>query len=89
MFDKIQLRWDKELLSKPYPGVGKSASVTYILNSSGQVARITSVTGNAGKVGEEVCVTAITASAPYAKWPADMRAALGDEQELTITFYYQ
>lgn len=89
MFDKIQFRWEKELENRIYPGAGKSVAVTFIMDASGEIRRIKNVDGDAGKVGEKVCVTAITSDAPYGKWPADMRAALGDEQELTITFIYQ
>lgn len=89
MYEKIQARWENELKSRIYPGAGKRAIITFIMDSSGEIRRIKKVDGNAGKRGEEACVTAITAGGPYGKWPADMRATLGDEQELTITFNYQ
>lgn len=89
MFDKIQFRWEKELEAKRYPGAGKSVTVTFIMDSSGEIRRIKAVDGDAGKAGEEACVTAITSDAPYGKWPADLRAAFGDEEEIKISFYYQ
>lgn len=89
MFDKIQSRWEKELLYKQYPGAGKSTCVTFILKSSGEVSQVKSAKSDAGRIGEEAAVDAITYSAPYPIWSAGMRAALGDEQELTITFNYQ
>lgn len=89
MFDKIQSRWEKELLYKQYPGTGKSTCVAFVLHSSGEVSQVKSVKSDAGRIGEEAAVDAITYSAPYPIWRADMRAVLGDEQEVTITFYYQ
>jgi len=89
MFEKLQFRWENELKSRIYPGAGKHAIITFIMDSSGEIRRIKKIDGNAGKRGEEACVTAIKSAAPYGKWSADMRADLGDEQELTINFYYQ
>lgn len=88
MFQKIKISWDKERMGKRDPGAGKSTSVTYVLASSGQVLRIKKVSGDAGNVSEEACITAIKSSAPYGVWSADMRATLGDEQEITLPFYY-
>jgi len=89
MFDKIQARWEKELLYKQYPGAGKSTCVTFILKSSGEVSEVKSVKNDAGRIGEEAAVDAIIYSAPYPIWSAGMRAVLGGDQELTLTFYYQ
>ena len=35
------------------------------------------------------CASAITDRAPYGPWTEDMKAMLGDQQEMTFTFYYQ
>jgi len=36
-----------------------------------------------------VAPTAITDRAPYGTWTDDMKAVLGEQQEMTFTFYYQ
>jgi hypothetical protein len=34
-------------------------------------------------------MSAITKPAPYGPWTDDMKAVLGEQQEMTFTFYYQ
>jgi hypothetical protein len=38
---------------------------------------------------ERACMSAITDRAPYGEWTDDMKAVLGEQQEMTFTFYYQ
>lgn len=90
IFDKIQASWEAYLQTVPYPGVGKKVVVTFTLASNGGVTEIKSVEGDADEKGKAICVTAVTAGAPYEKWPDEMRAKLGaDKQDITITFYYR
>lgn len=90
MINTVQEQWEKNLLNtRTYPDSGKHVTITFRLNSEGQIDRIVSVEGDAGVSAERNCTKAITARAPYGKWSEDMRAKLGDEQEMNFTFYYQ
>ncbi len=87
--DTIQAEWDDVAYnSGVHPPTGSHVSVTFVLNSEGNIPKIVKVEGNAGMVGEEMCVTAIVRPTPYAKWTSDMVASLGNEQQLTFAFYY-
>ena len=77
------------LESKYYPGSGKSVRVVFKLNRKGKVFKIVRIDGDAGYLAETVCAKAITSHASYGVWPDDMIAKLGEEQEMTFTFYYQ
>jgi hypothetical protein len=87
---KVQRRWEKALANaRNYPAIGSSVVVTFVMNSSGAVTRIVSVESAAGESAINPCVGAITESAPYGPWTDAMKTALGQEQQLTFTFYYQ
>ena len=90
VIQKIDARWERDLLdSKVYPPIGSSVTVAFVLDMQGKVARIKEVKNESSKAAMAACIRAITASAPYGVWTADMRAALGDEQEMTFTFTYR
>ena len=59
------------------------------MDSKGLIARIVNVDSTAKDAAERACMSAITDRAPYGEWTDDMKAVLGEEQEMTFTFYYQ
>jgi hypothetical protein len=59
------------------------------MDSEGKIARIVNVDSTANETASRACISAITDRAPYGAWPDDMRAVLGEQQEMTFTFYYQ
>jgi hypothetical protein len=63
--------------------------VKFILNSEGKIARIVNVDNHSTDSGAGACVSGITDRAPYGPWTDDMKASLGEEQELTFAFHYQ
>lgn len=90
LIETVQIQWDRILIqSRVYPSSGTKVVVKFILNQKGEVARIIGVDGTAGEQGQRACVSAITARSPYGDWTSDMVAVLGEEQEMTFTFYYQ
>jgi len=90
LIETVQTQWDRILLqSRVYPGSGTKATVKFILNSKGEISRIISVDGTAGELGLQNCVSAITDRAPFGDWSDDMITMLGEEQEMTFTFFYQ
>lgn len=90
MIEAVQLEWDRILVeSRNYPGSGTYVSVKFILQNEGRVARIVEVDNHSTEQGSRSCVSAITNRAPYGPWTEDMKAVLGEQQEMTFTFYYQ
>jgi hypothetical protein len=90
MADAVQAEWDNLLNnSNSLPPSGTYVTVTFHLNSDGNIAKIVKVEGNAGDLGQKYCESAITDRASFGKWTSDMVAMLGTEQELTFTFYYE
>jgi hypothetical protein len=92
LIDTVQAQWDK-LLSNAgsLPSPGTHVVVTFRLKSDGTVSEILKVDGDAGKLGETYCASAITipgTSPGYGKWTDDMIAMLGEQQDLTFAFYY-
>lgn len=90
MIDAIQFQWERLILNlSAMPAGGTNVSVKFVLNSEGNISAVVSVNGTANETATRACVSAITERAPYGSWTDDMRAALGDKQEMTFTFYYQ
>lgn len=90
LIETVQIQWDRILIqSRVYPSSGTTVIVGFILNQKGEITRITSVEGTSGDLGKQSCVSAITNSAPYGEWTQDMINVLGEQQQMTFTFYYQ
>jgi hypothetical protein len=92
MIEAIQARWDDLIAaSRHYPQQGSRVSVTFVMDSAGKIANIRSVDGDAGELATNWCVTAISPSQDfsYGLWTDDMKAVLGEKQELTFTFLYR
>lgn len=90
MIDSVQIQWERILIdSKVYPPSGSSATVKFVMNNEGNISRIVNVESNSSESARRACVSAITDRAPYGAWTDDMKALLGEQQEMTFTFYYQ
>ncbi|MEN9841745.1 MAG: hypothetical protein RL376_1545 [Verrucomicrobiota bacterium] len=90
LIDAVQAQWERLIMrSAYYPVSGSLVRVVFKLNAQGEVAEIVSVGGGGGELAQRLCVSAISERAPYGEWTEDMRAALGKEQELGFTFFYQ
>jgi len=92
MIEAIQARWDDLIAaSKHYPTQGSRVSVSFVMDSEGKIASIRTVDGDAGELATNWCVTAISPSQDfsYGIWTDDMKAVLGEKQELTFTFLYR
>jgi len=90
MIDTVQIQWERILVeSKIYPPSGTTVTVKFVLDSEGKIARIVNVDNHSTEQGSRACVSGITDRAPYGPWTDDMKAILGEQQEMTFTFYYQ
>jgi hypothetical protein len=90
MIEAVQIQWEKLLVeSKVYPSSGSTVTVKFIMDSAGKIARIINVDSTANDSASRACMSAITDRAPYGDWTDDMKAVLGEQQEMTFTFYYQ
>lgn len=90
LIETVQSQWDRILIqSKVYPGSGTKVIVSFILDDQGRVTRILGVDGSGNELAKQSCVSAITDRAPYGEWTEDMKSVLGEEQQMTFTFYYQ
>ena len=90
MIESVQLQWEHLLReSKVNPTTGSSVTVKFVMDSKGLIARIVNVDSTAKDAAERACMSAITDRAPYGEWTDDMKAVLGEEQEMAFTFYYQ
>lgn len=90
MVEVIQVEFDKlNDESRIYPPSGSTVIVKFILSSDGKIARIISVESKASDSVQRTCTSSITIPSPFGPWTDDMKALLGEEQELTYEFYYQ
>ncbi len=90
MIDTVQVQWERILIeNKTNPPSGSTVTVRIVLNSEGRIAQILEVANHSTDQGSRACVSGITDRAPYGPWTDDMKAMLGESQEMTFTFYYQ
>lgn len=90
MIDTVQIQWERILIEwKANPSSGSAVTVKFVMDAEGKIAQIIGVETTANDTASRACVSAITDRAPYGPWTDDMRAVLGDRQEMTFTFYYQ
>lgn len=92
MIEVIQVRWENAIqASLTYPNRGTMVTISFVLNSLGEVAEISRVEGSANDQATNWCVSAISPDSAfsYGEWSPDMVAVLGDEQELTFRFLYR
>ena len=90
MIDVVQTQWEGILMqTRLFPPPGSSVTVKFILNSEGLIAQIVDVEHNSTQSAVDACINGITARVPYDHWTDDMKAVLGEQQEMTFTFYYQ
>jgi hypothetical protein len=90
MIDTVQIQWERILVEwKANPASGSSVTVKFVLDDEGKIARIIGVESTANDTAKRACISGITDRAPYGPWTEDMKAVLGNQQEMTFTFYYQ
>jgi hypothetical protein len=90
LIETVQISWDNIVdQSNIRPTSGTIVTVTFILNSKGEIAKIVKHTPDGQAPAIDACVSGIANPAPYGPWTEDMIAVLGDEQEITFTFYYE
>lgn len=89
--EAVQAEWDNIMEHAPYPPPGSTVTITFILNSSGEISKIIHVESSASctEIGTKACNSALTDPQPYGKWTDDMISVFGTEQELTFSFYYE
>ena len=90
MIETVQIQWERIIIEqKANPVVGSIVTVKFIMDDEGKIARIVNVDTTASETASRACVSGITDRSPYGPWTDDMKAVLGDRQEMTFTFYYQ
>lgn len=90
LIEEVQVSWDK-ILDQSQISVppGTQVSVTFRLNSKGEIVAIVNHQSDIQGPAVESCMSAITTPAPYGPWTDDMIAMLGNDQEMTFLFFYQ
>ncbi len=88
--ETVQVQWERILdQANSYPTPGTTVTVTFRMDSSGDITEIIKVESSGGRSAKDACMSAIVARKPYGPWTDDMIAALGKSQEITFTFLYQ
>jgi hypothetical protein len=91
MITSVQGGWDRTLgMRKFIPTAGARISVTFVMNSNGEIIRVMShddLGAHASQETVQSCIIAIIKNSPYDPWTDDMVALLGTEQKMTFTFF--
>ena len=89
MVETVQVSLDRlaaegRLPRRPHGAV----QVKFTMDSTGAVSGIVSEPGKSTGPIADACVQAIRDRAPFLPWTDDMKAALGDRQEMTLSFNF-
>lgn len=89
VIEAISQRW-YDLLDQQKFALDRTGKVTinFHLNPDGSVTESKIVANTVGDVLGYLCLESIEQSAPFGKWPSDMRLKFGTFREITFTFYY-
>jgi len=89
LIDIVQIQWERILTSSSLsPKSSSHVTISFRINSKGQIAEILKVEGDAGEYGTNAALSALREPAPYRAWTKEMVAVLGDDQVITFSFYY-
>jgi len=89
LVDTVQIQWERILsTSGVAPKPTTHVMISFRINSSGEIAEILKVDGDAGEYGTRAALSAIQERAPYRPWTKEMVAVLGNDQVINFTFYY-
>lgn len=87
--ERVEAQWRQVLAEGKIEGPkGSQVTVTFNLNTEGQVAGIFKIEGSLHEAGRRACINGINANPNYGKWTDAMKEVLGDFQRLTFTFNY-
>jgi hypothetical protein len=90
LIETVQIQWERILAeSRIYPPSNSNVKVKFIINSEGKITQIVNYENNSSEQAARACISAITDRSPYGVWTDDMRAMLGEHQEMTFSFHYQ
>lgn len=89
VIEAISQRW-YDLLDRQQFAMDRTGKVTiyFHLNPDGSVTESKITANTVGDIYGYLCLEAIEQSAPFGKWPSDMRLKFGTYREITFTFYY-
>ncbi len=90
LVDAVTEHWYSLLDSRQFAldRTGK-VTVSFRLNDDGSVTEVKVANNSVGELLGQVCADAIEESAPFARWPTDMREMVGQNyRDVTFTFGY-
>jgi len=89
MIDAIRNKWYALLEDRPGRPHGH-VTIEFYLYPNGAVRNVKITEQDVGELYSYLCQSAVSSPAPYEKWPADVRAAIGAEYHyIRFNFYYQ
>ncbi|MFM1767816.1 MAG: hypothetical protein RJA22_345 [Verrucomicrobiota bacterium] len=85
----VQARWYQILDQQSFTQRHGSVTIEFKLHHDGRISELVITRNEVGDILGMFCWNAIEEPAPYAKWPDDMRRAIGaNTREIRFTFYY-
>jgi hypothetical protein len=85
----VQAKWYQILDQQPFTQRHGTVTVEFKLHHDGRISDLVISRNEVGDILGMFCWNAIEEPAPYAKWPDDMRRAIGaNTREIRFTFYY-
>ena len=89
LIDAIRNRWYGLLDERNYAAESSGKVVLqFILHPDGRVTDMTTSENSAGEVLGYICEKAVLDPAPFPSWPIEMRRMIGENRQITFTFYY-
>ncbi len=90
MVEIVQTQFDKlNYASRFSAAPGTLTTVKFTLDSEGNILIVSVDSSKGSETAARISVSSITIPAPYGPWTDDMKAMLGEKQEMTYDFYYR
>lgn len=91
VYDAVGLRWYDLVRNSQavYDELGTMVHIKFSLDSSGHITQFKVERSSAGRVATHLCQDAVKSRAPFGQWTQDMVAALNEEEEFSIRFFYR
>jgi outer membrane biosynthesis protein TonB len=89
LVEAISQRWFSLLDERGYASDSHGKVVLhFVLHPDGRVSDMTVAQNTSGEVWSLICQQAVLGSAPFDRWPDEMRRIVGETRSIQFTFYY-
>ncbi|WP_309400726.1 hypothetical protein [Cerasicoccus maritimus] len=91
MIEAIDMQWQLMVRSQStiMAELGSRVVVKYTINQQGEIIGMEVLFSSASRAATAICIEAIQSRSPFGVWTKEMVQTLGEQQSITITYYFR